>query len=191
MPTHKNLPLISFVDKVTFEQWLRKNHAQITGIWVRFYKKNSNVESVSYPEAVDVALCWGWIDGLINKYNEISYLIRFTPRGKKSIWSQINVTKVERLTIEGRMQPSGLAHVEAAKIDGRWANAYPGQGNMKIPPDFLHQIEKPQYTEAKQVFAMLKRSELYSIAFALYPLEGDKRVKKIGQIIQKLLSKHP
>jgi uncharacterized protein YdeI (YjbR/CyaY-like superfamily) len=93
-------------------------------IWLRIYKKNSGIETVSYPTSVDMALCWGWIDGLTNKYDEVSYLVRFTPRRPKSVWSKINVAKVERLIAQDLMQPTGLEHIVSAKKDGRWDKAY-------------------------------------------------------------------
>jgi len=122
--THKELPVYSFSNAAEFEKWLSKNHEQNTGFWFRFYKKATNIPTVQMGDAVDIALCWGWIDGLINGYDEQSYLIRFTPRRPKSVWSKINVAKVEKLIAEGRMQPSGLIHVNNAKADGRWDKAY-------------------------------------------------------------------
>ena len=122
--THKDLPVYSFKTDADFWDWLSKNYQHSKGFWLRFYKKDSKVASVHYDEAVDVALCFGWIDGLSNKYDEESYLVRYTPRRPKSVWSKINVAKVEKLIAQGRMQPSGLVHVEAAKKDGRWKAAY-------------------------------------------------------------------
>ena len=122
--THKDLPVYAFETEADFWNWLSKNYQQTTSFWLRFYKKESKVPSIHYDEAVDVALCFGWIDGLANKYDEESYLVRYTPRRPKSVWSKINVAKVEKLSAEKRMQPSGLAQVESAKKDGRWAAAY-------------------------------------------------------------------
>jgi len=122
--THKDLPVYSFKTEKDFLNWLSKNHDISAGFWLHFYKKANNIPSVDYPEAVDIALCYGWIDGLLNSYDDKSYLVRFTPRRPKSVWSKINVAKVEKLIAEKRMQPSGLAQVESAKKDGRWAAAY-------------------------------------------------------------------
>ena len=122
--THKDLPVYAFETEADFWNWLSKNYQQTTSFWLRFYKKESKVPSIHYDEALDVALCFGWIDGLANKYDEESYLVRYTPRRPKSVWSKINVAKVEKLIAEKRMQPSGLAQVESAKKDGRWAAAY-------------------------------------------------------------------
>jgi uncharacterized protein YdeI (YjbR/CyaY-like superfamily) len=122
--THKDLPIYSFETEEDFWNWLSKNYQQSTSFWLRFYKKESKVPSIHYDEAVDVALCFGWIDGLANKYDEESYLVRYTPRRPKSVWSKINVAKVNKLIDQKRMQPSGLAKVDAAKEDGRWKAAY-------------------------------------------------------------------
>lgn len=121
---HKGLPVYSFSTMIDFEQWLSKNYKQETGFWLLFHKKGSDVPTIQPGEAVDVALCYGWIDGLLNTHDDTSYLVRFTPRRAKSVWSKINVAKVEKLIAEGRMQPSGQAHVDSAKQDGRWAAAY-------------------------------------------------------------------
>lgn len=122
--THKDLPVYSFETEEDFWNWLSNNYQQPTSFWLRFYNKESKVPSIHYDEAVDVALCFGWIDGLSNKYDEESYLVRYTPRRPKSVWSKINVAKVEKLINQGRMQASGLAKVDAAKEDGRWKAAY-------------------------------------------------------------------
>ena len=122
--THKDLPVYSFETEEDFWNWLSNNYQQPTSFWLRFYNKESKVPSIHYDEAVDVALCFGWIDGLSNKYDEESYLVRYTPRRPNSVWSKINVAKVEKLITQGRMQASGLAKVDAAKEDGRWKAAY-------------------------------------------------------------------
>ena len=122
--THKDLPVYSFKTEADYLNWLSKNHEISTGFWLHFYKKATKIPSVGYSEAVDVALCYGWIDGLLNSYDDKSYLVRFTPRRPNSVWSKINVAKVEKLIAEKRMHPSGLAQVESAKKDGRWAAAY-------------------------------------------------------------------
>ena len=122
--THKDLPVYSFASQQDFDDWLSENCARETGFWLRYYKKATKKPTVHSSEAVDVALCYGWIDGLLNTYDEESYLVRFTPRRPKSVWSKVNVAKVEKLIAEGRMQPSGLVHVDSAKADGRWAAAY-------------------------------------------------------------------
>jgi uncharacterized protein YdeI (YjbR/CyaY-like superfamily) len=119
--------VIAFKSQQAFEAWLARNHGTVGGIWLRIYKKGSGEKTVTYAEALDVALCHGWIDGLKRTYDEVSFIQRFTPRRSRSAWSKVNVGHVERLAREGRMQPPGLAAVEAAKRDGRWARAYDSQ----------------------------------------------------------------
>ena len=118
MLLHKEIPIISFKDEKEFDRWLKVNHQKDQAFWLRYYKKGSGLPSILPTQAVDVALCWGWIDGLINAYDDISYLVRFTPRRPKSIWSKVNVAKVEKLIDANRMQPSGLHQVNLAKSDG-------------------------------------------------------------------------
>ncbi len=132
MTFHKDLPIYSFTDKDEFYFWLSQNFENTKGFWLRYFKKGSKIPTILPTEAVDVVLCWGWIDGLLNRYDDISYLVRFTQRRKKSVWSKINVEKVGRLILSGEMQPSGLVHVESAKMDGRWDNAYSSSKKAKI-----------------------------------------------------------
>ena len=121
---YKDLPVYYFATVAEFHKWLSINHTRELGFWLRFYKKASNTPTIQIGEAVDVALCYGWIDGLKNSYDEESYLIRFTHRRPKSVWSKVNVAKVEKLIVDGRMQPSGLKLIDSAKSDGKWDNAY-------------------------------------------------------------------
>lgn len=114
----------SFRTGAAFERWLRSNHARETELWLRIYKRASGVPSVTYAGALDVALCWGWIDGVRKSFDDLSYLQRYTPRRPKSIWSQVNRDHISRLTAAGRMTPAGQRQVDAAKADGRWAAAY-------------------------------------------------------------------
>ncbi len=125
-----------------FRKWLEKNHKTETEIWVGFYKKASEKTGMNYDQALDEALCFGWIDGLVNKYNEESYAQRFSPRRSKSVWSQINTQHIKRLIKEGKMTPAGMAVVSAAKKDGRWDSAYASSANTKIPPDFFKELKK-------------------------------------------------
>lgn len=122
--THKDLPVYSFTTEREFENWLSNAYTRQSGFWLLFYKKATKIPTVQPSEAVDVALCYGWIDGLLNPWDEKSYLVRFTPRRQNSVWSKVNVAKVEKLIAEGRMKPSGQIHVDSAKLDGRWAAAY-------------------------------------------------------------------
>jgi uncharacterized protein YdeI (YjbR/CyaY-like superfamily) len=182
---HKDLPVISFTDSQAFYDWLAQNHTQTTGFWLRYFKKASGVKTIVHTDAVDMALCWGWIDGLINKYDEISYVVRFTPRRPKSIWSKVNVAKVERLISENLMKPPGLKLVEEAKSDGRLDAAYEGQGHMKVPQDFIELLKenKPAY----DFFLTLDKANLHAISFRLSTtLDKEKRAKKMQQILIKL-----
>lgn len=183
--THKNLPVYSFVDAATFEQWLAANHTICAGFWLRYFKKNSNQPTIRHDDAVDIAICWGWIDGLINKYDEESYLVRYTPRRPKSIWSKVNVAKVERLLAAGRMQPSGLQHVEKAKQDGRWDRAYDPSSTMTIPEDFLALVQ--QDPAAYAFLQTLNKANRYSIGFRLQNTKTPaQRAEKMQQILAML-----
>jgi uncharacterized protein YdeI (YjbR/CyaY-like superfamily) len=182
MLEHKSLPVLSFEDSNQFYEWLKVNHTQTTGFWLRYYKVNTTIKSIKHPDAVDMALCWGWIDGLINKYDDKSYLVRFTPRGKKSIWSKVNVNKVAKLVESGLMQSAGLKLVNEAKEDGRWDKAYEGQAKMEVPHDFIEAIQKNK--EAYSYFLTLKKSSVYIIGFTLSQItDKDKRIKKINSFI--------
>ena len=110
-----------FASEAAFEAWLSKNHDKAAEVWIKIYKKASGKPSIDASQAIDVGLCWGWIDGIRKGLDEKSFLQRYTPRTKKSIWSQVNIANVERLTKAGKMRPPGVAQVEAAKTDGRWA----------------------------------------------------------------------
>jgi uncharacterized protein YdeI (YjbR/CyaY-like superfamily) len=177
----------AFSSAKELEQWLAKNHAKSNGIWVRFFKKNSDVPSVSYDEALDAALCIGWIDGQLKKYDEKSWLRKFTPRRPKSVWSKRNREHVERLTRAGKMQTAGLEEVEAAKQDGRWKAAYDSPSKMVIPDDFLKELAKSE--RAKAFFETLNRANVYAIVWRLQtakkPESRQKRLKTILAMLAK------
>src|SRR5215217_7806700 len=130
----------SFRTEAAFEAWLAANHARRTELWLKIHKKDSGVPTVTAAQALDVALCFGWIDGIRKPFDGRSFLQRYTPRRPKSIWSQINRDHVERLITEGRMTEHGLAHVESAKRDGRWQNAYAPQRSTTLPDDLAAAI---------------------------------------------------
>lgn len=181
---YKGLEIVEFKNSDEMEKWLELNHDKVKGIWIRVYKKGSLIPSITREEFVINGLCWGWIDGLINSYDEISYLQRFTPRGKKSLWSKINVEYVNQLIIEGRMKPGGMYHVEQAKIDGRWDKAYLPPSQMKVPEEFNVLISKKPY--ALEQFNKLNKQEQYSIAFKFATSSQNNLQKKIIDI--KLLA---
>lgn len=174
-----------FKNSAEWEKWLEKNCEKSDGIWIRFANKNSGLISMSYAEAVDVALCYGWIDSLVNKYDAISHIQKFTPRRKRSIWSKINREKVERLIKEGKMRPSGMAQVEAAKKDGRWEAAYDSPTTSTIPEEFMVELRKN--IKAKEFFTTLNKSNLYAISWRLQTAKKpETKANRIQQIIAKL-----
>lgn len=168
---HKSLPVLAFVDQAAFDVWLSKHHQSTAGIWLRYYKKHSGLATIAHSDAIDSALCWGWIDGLINKYDADSYLVRFTPRRPKSVWSKINVAKAEHLIEHGRMQPSGLLQVQAAQADGRWQAAYAGQATISVPPEFLRLLDTDD--SARAFYHALNKANRYAIAFRIATAVGD------------------
>lgn len=142
--------------------WLKQNHASETELWIKVYKKNTKIPSVTWDDVVIESLCWGWIDGIKKSLDEQAYLQRITPRKARSAWSKRNTEHVERLIAEGRMTEAGLVHVDAAKADGRWAEAYV-VSEIKVPDDFIEALEG----KAKQLFDSLTKSNRYVIAYGL------------------------
>ena len=174
-----------FATEKAFEAWLSKHHAKETELYLRIYKKGSGVRSVTYAQALDVALCWGWIDGLKKSYDEQSFLQRFSPRKPKSVWSEINRNHVARLIEAERMTPHGLRHVEAAQADGRWAAAYKGSRTMTVPDDLMRAIEADK--KALATFAKLDKQNLYALSFRVGNLKtAAGRAKKIASYVQML-----
>ena len=154
-----------FAKPADFERWLRKHHAKAPCIWVKYAKKKSGIPSIDWNQAVDVALCYGWIDGQAKAFDEMYSLQRFTPRGKQSKWSKLNRERVARLTKAGRMQAAGLAEVERAKADGRWDTAYDSAATAKVPDDLAKALEKS--AKAKKFFESLSAANRYSILYRL------------------------
>ncbi|MGI8497935.1 MAG: YdeI/OmpD-associated family protein [Gemmatimonadaceae bacterium] len=178
MPDINKDKVIAFKSQKAFESWLGKNHDRVGGIWLRIYKKASGTTTVTYAEALDVALCFGWIDGLKRSYDDVSFIQRFTPRLARSGWSKMNVGHVDRLSIEGRMRPPGLAAVEAARSDGRWANAYESPRHAQIPDDFLRALKRNK--KAYAFFESLNRVNHYAIAYRLgSPKKRETREKRM------------
>ncbi|MGW0939133.1 YdeI/OmpD-associated family protein [Streptomyces sp. NPDC002666] len=147
------------------ESWLEKHHADRTGLWLKIAKRDSGVESVSAAEVIDTVLCFGWIDGQRKSLDAVYYLQRITPRRRRSAWSLINVEKVEALTEAGRMRAAGLAEVEAARSDGRWAAAYPSQSRATVPDDLTAALEADE--PARVFFDQLSRSDRYLVLLRL------------------------
>ena len=142
------LPILPFASVPIFEQWLLENHTEFDGVWIKMSKKTSRIVSVNHDEALEVALCYGWIDGQRKSFDATFFLQKFTPRRARSLWSKRNIAKIAQLTSEGRMQPSGLLEVEAAKQDGRWEAAYDSSKNMVFPEDFLKALAKNKQAQA-------------------------------------------
>jgi uncharacterized protein YdeI (YjbR/CyaY-like superfamily) len=134
--------IIAFKDYGLWRRWLQENHAKVDGVWLRLYKKASDIPTVSYAEALDEALCFGWIDGQKKSYDELSFLQKFTPRRARSMWSKRNIEHITRLKKAGQMKPSGLLEVEKARADGRWAAAYDTPSDMQVPDYFLDALSK-------------------------------------------------
>ena len=178
-------PSTGFPNQQSWLDWLHKNHSTNDGIWMRIGKKGAPYPSITYMEALDVALCYGWIDGQKRSYDEHFFLQRFTPRRKRSIWSKVNTLKIEALTKEGKMHPAGLAQVGAAKEDGRWAAAYDSQKTMEVPADLLDALAKNK--KAQEAFNALTASGRYSHLFRIQTAkDAETRATRIAQIIDVL-----
>jgi len=185
METLNDIPIISFANNQEWEQWLASNHAQPTGIWLKLAKKTAPAPSITYGEALDAALCYGWIDGQLKALDAHYYLQRFTPRRPKSVWSKRNITKVTALIKAGKMQPSGLAEVEAAKTDDRWKQAYDSPKNSIVPDDFQRALD--QNPKAKAMFATLNKANTYALLWRIQTAKKlETRQARITQFIAML-----
>ncbi|MCX6050288.1 MAG: YdeI/OmpD-associated family protein [Chloroflexi bacterium] len=180
-----NLPVILFAHQAAWTVWLAQHHATSTGLWLQLTKKASGLVSVSYAEALDVALCYGWIDGQKKSYDETSWLQKFTPRGAKSLWSKINREKAQVLIENGQMQPAGLQAIIQAQQDGRWAAAYDSSTSATVPEDF--QVALDGNAAAKAFFDTLTRANRYAMLFRIQTAKkAETRAKRIQQFIQML-----
>jgi uncharacterized protein YdeI (YjbR/CyaY-like superfamily) len=183
--TRKDLPIELFERQQDWEAWLEEHHANSAGLWLRLAKKGSGIQSLSYAEALEVALCYGWIDGQKKSYDESSWLQKFTPRGPKSIWSKINREKAQQLIESGKMRPAGLKAIESAKGDGRWDAAYDSQRSAEVPTDFQAALDSNP--EAQAFFATLNRVNRYAILFRIQTAKKpETRAKRIEQFIGML-----
>ena len=182
-----DLSVNSFLTQQAFLDWLAENGTTSAGIWLRFAKKGSGLASVTYPEAVDAALCYGWIDGQVKSEFDTTYRQRYTPRGKRSIWSKINREKVAALIADGRMRPAGLAEVERAKADGRWEAAYDSPKTAAAPPDLLATLAASP--KAAAAYAALSSQNRYSIVFQLQTAKkAETRARRIAAFVAMLES---
>ena len=174
-----------FKDAESFYKWLGKNHDREDEIWIKIHKVDSGFKSITPKEAIDVVLCWGWIDGLRKGFDDNSYLQRYTPRTSKSIWSRINVDNVARLVKQGRMTEHGLRQADQAKSDGRWARAYKGGKDMKIPDDLQAAIDAEP--KAKAMLAKLSAQNRFALAFRTHNMKTEAgRRKKIETFVAML-----
>ena len=183
MGADDRLPKIAFPSSAEWEEWLEHNHARSEGVWIKMAKKDAGIESVRYPEVLDSALCFGWIDGRREALDERYFLQRFTPRRSRSRWSRINREKADRLIAEGRMRPAGLVEVERAKADGRWEGAYEGQRTSSVPDDLKRELEvRPK---ARAFFAELSSQNRYAI---LYRLQDAKKPQTRARRLAKFVA---
>jgi uncharacterized protein YdeI (YjbR/CyaY-like superfamily) len=182
----------SFRTPDAFREWLEKNHDTSPGLWIRYFKKASGKPSIVYKEALDEALCFGWIDGQLKSIDDHCYLQRFTPRRAKSNWSKVNRDHVARLEREGRMTPAGRREVDRAKADGRWDAATEPPSKATLPDDFLAELEKPKNKKAKAFLASLPKMNAYSIHYRLHTAKkAETRQARIAKFIAQLNAGQP
>jgi uncharacterized protein YdeI (YjbR/CyaY-like superfamily) len=175
----------AFPDADAFSAWLAENHDRRAEVWIKIHKVGSGLKSISPKEAIDVALCWGWIDGVRKSLDGDSFLQRYTPRTRRSIWSKVNVENVARLIAEGRMRPAGLEQVEAAKADGRWDRAYGSGKGMKIPDDLQAAIDASP--KAKAMLSTLSEQNRFAVAFRTHNMKTEAgRRRKIEALVAML-----
>src|SRR5688500_9909027 len=175
----------AFATKAGWQAWLDGNHAKAPGLWLKFAKKASGIPSVNYAEAVEVALCYGWIDGLVRTLDDDYYIQRFTPRRTKSKWSKINRGKAEELIAAGKMKPAGLAEIDRAKADGRWDAAYDSPTTMEVPADLKRELRKNPV--ARRFFETLSKSNRYTILYQIAEAKKpETRARRIAKFVEML-----
>lgn len=181
------LPILLFADQAGMEAWLEENHETSDGVWLKIAKKGAREPSVTYDEAVELALCFGWIDSQKRGFDETHFLQRFTPRRPRGRWSRINREKAEALIAAEKMRPTGLAEVEAAKADGRWEAAYEGQRTAQVPPDLQRELDANP--AAKEFFAGLDSANRYAILYRLNdakkPETRERRLRKFVAMLER------
>ena len=185
MSARGDLPVISFASRGAWEEWLAEEHATSDGLWLKLAKVGAGIDSVSYAEAVEVALCYGWIDGQAASFDETYWLQRFTPRRRRSKWSRINRDRASGLIERGEMKPAGLAEVERAKSDGRWDAAYESQGTATMPDDLHRALEKND--AARAFFATLDSRNRYAILHRIQDAKKpETRARRIAKYVAML-----
>ena len=180
-----DLPVLEFGSQAAWESWLDAHHAAAPGAWLKIAKKGSGAESVSYAEALEVAICYGWIDGQKGPLDDVHWLQRFTPRKPGGKWSRINTDKATELIKAGRMCPAGQREVDLAQADGRWAAAYEGQRTMTVPADLDRELARNQ--AAREFFATLSGANRYAILYRIAAVKRpETRARKIAQYVAML-----
>ena len=182
METKQNLPILAFASQKKWEEWLARNHQTSKGLWLKIAKKGAETGTVNYAEALDVALCYGWIDGQKGALDAGFWLQKFTPRGARSKWSKVNRDKATALIESGRMQPAGLAEIERAKTDGRWEAAYDAQSKASVPEDLQRELDANP--DAAAFFATLESYNRYAI---LYRLQEAKKPETRAKRLEKFI----
>jgi uncharacterized protein YdeI (YjbR/CyaY-like superfamily) len=182
---HDDYPVKLFKTATAFEEWLNKNHKKADGLWMKIAKANTGIKSIAFPEALDIALCYGWIDGLRRGLDEQYYVQKFTPRRNKSVWSVINKNKVAQLIKDGRMKEAGLAAIEEAKKNGKWDNAYHSPANAQVPDDLQKALNKNK--KAKAFFEKLSSQNRFALIYRLHQVKREEtKKKKIEEYIRML-----
>jgi len=185
VPPASDYPIVLFADRTAFREWLSEHHFLQRGLWLQIAKAASPLQSVSYDEALDIALSFGWIDGQKRSHDAESFLQKFTPRQKRSPWSKRNRERAERLTEAGEMHSAGLAAVEAAKADGRWDRAYDSPGTMTVPADLQAALD--DHPEARAFFETLKGANRYAILYRIQTaVKPETRARRIAQFVAML-----
>ncbi len=178
-------PVVFFENQGTWEKWLGSHFDSSAGVWLRIAKKAANLDSVTYQEALDTALCYGWIDGQKKKWDDESWIQKFTPRGKRSVWSKINRQKTAALIADGRMMPSGLAAIDRAKQNGQWDAAYDSHSTIDVPGDFRKALDKSR--KAAKFFETLSSQNRYAILWRIQTAKKEEtRNRRIAQFVEML-----
>ena len=193
MDAKNGLPILPFASQGDWETWLDEHHRTSKGLWLKIAKKGSGIDSVDYAEALDVALCHGWIDGQKGAFDDTFWLQKFTPRGPRSKWSKINVDKALALIDAKRMKPAGLAEIEKARSDGRWEQAYDSQSKATVPEDLQRELDKNP--EAAKFFATLDSANRYAVLYRIHeakkPETRARRIEKFIGMLNRQEKLHP
>ena len=185
VPTTQELPIVEVPDRLSWENWLSANHASSPGAWIKLAKKGSPTSTVTQAQAIDEAVCFGWIDGQVRRCDEQFFLQRFTPRRPRSRWSAINRERARRLITDGLMKPAGLREYQAAEADGRLEEAYPSQSKATVPEDFQAALDR--HPGAREFFQTLTGSDRYAFLYRLHHVKDPRRrAKRIASYMDLL-----